>query len=89
MDHPKKALDPPEFAALGNSPSNPHLLKLAEVAQILDVPLSTAYEHARTGLFDAFVIRVGRQVRAHPGRFRTWLESGGAALAGGWRKDAA
>lgn len=65
------------------------LWKLERVADILDMPLSTAYEHARTGLFDSFIVRVGRRVRAEPGKFQDWLESGGAALSDGGRNEAA
>ena len=63
------------------------LWKLERAAEILDMPLSTAYEHSRSKLFDSFIIRIGRQVRVHPEKFQEWLESGGAALAGGWRKE--
>lgn len=63
------------------------LWKLEKAAKILDMPLSTAYEHVRTGLFESFVVKIGRQVRVHPDRFQRWLDAGGEALPGGWRQE--
>lgn len=60
------------------------LLTAREVAQMLCVSKQRVYEIAREGLCPA-VVRLGRQIRFHPARLDTWLDSGGAALSGGWR----
>lgn len=51
------------------------LLRIEEVAEVLDVSRARAYELARTGILP--VVRVGRQVRIDPDRFREWIDSGG------------
>jgi excisionase family DNA binding protein len=62
------------------------LLRLSEVAEILDVPLPRAYEMARRGMIP--VIRLGRQLRVNPSHLQDWMASGGRPLSGGWRRDA-
>ena len=61
------------------------LLRISEVAQVLDVPLARAYEMAREGIIP--VVRLGRQLRVDPARFEEWIESGGQPLPGGWRRE--
>ena len=51
------------------------LLRIPEVAQMLDVSVQRAYELARTDMLP--VVRVGRQVRVHPEKLQKWIESGG------------
>ena len=62
------------------------LLHIAEAARLLDVRVGRVYEMARHGLLP--VVRLGRQVRVHPAQLDAWMESGGKALASGWRNDA-
>lgn len=62
------------------------LLRIPEVARILDVTEDCAYELAREGIIP--VVRVGRQIRVHEGQLRQWIASGGQAYPGGWRKQA-
>lgn len=61
----------------------PTLLTIEQVATILNVKTSRAYELARTGLLPT--VRLGRQVRVDETRLLSWIESGGTALPGGWR----
>lgn len=62
----------------------PKLLTIDEVAGILNVKVARAYELARTGLLPT--VRLGRQVRVEERRLIAWIEAGGAALPGGWKK---
>ena len=61
------------------------LLRVAEVALILDVPTARAYELARTGVLP--VVRVGRQVRVDGEKLREWIDDGGTPLPGVWRRE--
>jgi hypothetical protein len=54
------------------------------------IPARRAYELARDGVLPAgVVIRIGRQVRFNLAALDRWLADGGAALPGGWRRQAA
>lgn len=64
------------------------LLTTEAVAERLAVPKSTVYEAARQNRIGG-VVRLGRVLRFDPGKFEAWLESGGQALPGGWRQEAA
>lgn len=64
------------------------LLTTETVAERLDVPKSTIYEAARQNRIGG-VVRLGRVLRFDPEKFEQWLESGGEALPGGWRQQAA
>jgi excisionase family DNA binding protein len=55
------------------------LMRMPEVAAVLDIPLSRAYELVRAGLLP--VVRVGRQVRVDPALFRDWVVGGGSDIA--------
>lgn len=61
------------------------LLTLKEVAQILNITYFRASELARVGLLPA--VRIGRQVRVRPDVLEQFVESGGRALPGGWRRE--
>lgn len=75
----------PKFLSLPlNQPSRLRLLNMQEVAERLGVSLQRAYEMGRTGLLP--IVRLGRQMRVEEGRLVTWVEGGGRALPGGWRK---
>ena len=54
------------------------LLRIDQVAEILDVSTGRAYELARAGLFP--VVGLGRQVRVDPRSLDEFLQGGGQAL---------
>ena len=60
------------------------LPRIEEVASILDVSEGRAWELARNGTIPC--VRLGRQVRVDPTALGAWIEAGGKALAGGWRR---
>lgn len=61
------------------------LLKLADVAKILDVSEARAYAMAREGIIP--VVRMGKQIRVDPEALRTWIQNGGQSYEGGWRRE--
>jgi excisionase family DNA binding protein len=63
----------------------PKLLTLQEAADLLRIRYWRAAELARRGVLPA--IRLGRQTRIDPVRLREFLDRGGQALPGGWRKQ--
>lgn len=63
----------------------PRLLTAREVADALNVSEARVYELAREGLLPT--VRLGRQVRFHPKAVAEWIENGGQALPGGWRRE--
>ena len=54
------------------------LLRIAEVAEVLDVSRARAYELVREGLLP--VVRLGRQIRVDPTQLEAWLVAGGTRL---------
>ncbi|MNS40854.1 Helix-turn-helix domain protein [compost metagenome] len=63
------------------------LWRIPKVAQILDVPHDTIYNMARRGELPG-VVRIGRMIRVDSAKLLAWLDEGGKALAGGWRREA-
>jgi excisionase family DNA binding protein len=61
------------------------LLKISDVAFILNVSEERAYSLAREGLIPT--VRLGRQVRVDEQALISWIQYGGQALSGGWRKE--
>jgi len=61
------------------------LLRISEVARVLQVEEPRAYALARQGVIP--VVRIGRQVRVAEAALRRWIGSGGHALPGGWRRE--
>lgn len=61
-------------------------MTIREISEILSVSYLRAYELARRGLLPG-VVRIGRQVRIRPDAFREFIDSGGRALPGGWRRQ--
>lgn len=61
------------------------LLKVEQVAALLNVPRARAYELIRQGLLPA--VRLGKQVRVHPAQLEGFIANGGQPLPGGWRND--
>jgi excisionase family DNA binding protein len=56
------------------------LMKIDEVARVLDVPVDRGYALARKGVIP--VVRIGRQVRIDRDQLAAWIEGGG------WELDA-
>ena len=54
------------------------LLRIDDVAELLDVSRARAYELVREGLLP--VVRLGRQVRVDPNKLEAWLDAGGTGL---------
>ena len=61
------------------------LITGSEVAETLGIPLTTVYDHARSGLLPS--IRIGRAVRFRPEAIKNFVERGGQPLPGGWRQE--
>lgn len=61
------------------------LLTATEVARTLAVKPARVHQLARAGLLPC--IRMGRQVRFDPAAVTEWLEDGGRAWEGGWKRD--
>ena len=41
---------------------------------------------AREGVLDGVAVRIGRRLRFDPDALERWIEKGGRALPGGWRR---
>ena len=47
------------------------------------------YDLVRKGIFPpGVVVRLGRHIRVNPEKLEAFIESGGQALPGGWRREA-
>ena len=58
-------------------------------AQILGIKEGRIYEMIRTGLLPlGVVVHLGRQIRIDEDALRAWIQAGGRALPGGWRREA-
>lgn len=65
------------------------LQTLKWAAERLNVSTARATSMAREGILPAgVVVRLGRQWRVHPERLEAFIDSGGQALAGGWKREA-
>lgn len=62
------------------------LLAVEEVADILQVRVHRVYDMARQGIIPA--VRLGRQLRFSPAKIQEFIDAGGQALPGGWRREA-
>lgn len=62
------------------------LLRVPEVARILDTSEGRIYEMARQGILPT--VRLGRQIRVDRKALDTFIEGGGQALPGGWKREA-
>jgi len=62
------------------------LLRLREAADRLNITYQRAAELVRQGLMPG-VVRLGRQIRINPERLNEFIDAGGKALPGGWRKE--
>ncbi|MGV8168150.1 MAG: helix-turn-helix domain-containing protein [Alkaliphilus sp.] len=62
------------------------LLLVAEVAEILRVPISRVYDLARQNMLPH--VRVGRQIRFDAEALQNYILTGGKAFPDGWKKEA-
>ena len=60
------------------------LLTLEQAARVLCVKYARAAELARDGMIP--VVRLSRQILVDPDQLRGFIENGGRALPGGWRR---
>lgn len=56
------------------------LLRIPEVAGIIDTSVPRAYELARLGMLPG-VVRLGRQIRVNPSALTDWIAKGGSIAA--------
>lgn len=63
------------------------LLRVQQVAEIMDTSLPRAYELVRQGVIPG-VVRLGRQIRVNPSALADWIDGGGTALASSERGGA-
>lgn len=61
------------------------LMAVEEVADILGVGVHRVYELARADILPH--VRLGRQLRFSPEKISEFIEGGGQALPGGWRRE--
>jgi excisionase family DNA binding protein len=81
---PTRTMNTPTRTNQTSAPASIHLLTMQEVADCLDVSLQRAYEMGCCGLLPA--VRMGRQIRVEEAGLMSWIESGGRALPGGWKR---
>lgn len=65
---------------------NPKLLKVDELAEILQVSYARAAALIRASRIAS--VRIGRQIRVTPESVQAFIAAGGYSLEGGWRRDA-
>ncbi|MBS3976617.1 MAG: helix-turn-helix domain-containing protein [Syntrophomonadaceae bacterium] len=61
------------------------LMRIDDVADVLDITESRAYDLARQGILPS--VRLGRQIRVDRDALENWIARGGQALPGGWRRE--
>ena len=55
----------------------------------IGVSIERFYDMVRKGIFPpGVVVRLGRHIRVNPEKLEAFIENGGQALPGGWRKEA-
>ena len=57
-----------------------------QIAELIQLSRPRIYEAIRTGLLPA--VHIGRQVRIEEQAFAGWVQAGGQAHAGGWKRRA-
>jgi len=62
------------------------LLRMPEVARILDIREDRVYQLCREGILPH--CRLGRQIRIDPEELEAFIKNGGKALPGGWKREA-
>ena len=64
------------------------LMKAQRASGILGVSNQRFYELVRTAVIPpGVVVRLGRQIRINEDALSEWIDHGGQALAGGWRRE--
>ena len=64
------------------------LQSISEAAEQYGLNSVQLYRLISSGIIPAGVaVRVGRRVFIHRNRFADWIESGGGAFEGGWRRE--
>ncbi len=64
------------------------LITAKEAAVILQVNLPSVWEMVRHGIIPAgVVIRLGKRIRFNEERLVDWLDAGGQAFPGGWKRE--
>ncbi len=63
------------------------LLRVPEVARIIDTSVPRAYELARLGMLPG-VVRLGRQIRVNPNALTEWITKGGSATTNSAHEEA-
>jgi len=64
------------------------LQTVGPTAKELNTSEERVYALAREGVFPrGVVVRLGRQIRFDPEKLREFINQGGAALPGGWRRE--
>lgn len=66
--------------AQSHTPSGNRFMKVSDVAELMDVPVSTVYDLARQGRIVG-TIRFGRHIRFEKDKLEHWLEEGGERQA--------
>ncbi|MDP9203133.1 MAG: helix-turn-helix domain-containing protein [Gemmatimonadota bacterium] len=61
------------------------LLSARDAAKLLGKTIQRTYELARVGVLPC--VRLGRSVCFSEEILRAWIENGGQALPGGWRRE--
>jgi hypothetical protein len=65
------------------------LESVSSSARHIGISVGRFYDLVRNGIFPpGVVVRLGRQILIHPGRLDRFIEGGGKALPGGWRREA-
>ena len=62
------------------------LMAAEQVADLLGVGVHRVYELSRLNILPH--IRLGRQLRYSPKQIQNFIENGGQALPGGWKREA-
>ncbi len=60
------------------------LLKAGTVAEVLDVTEARVYDLCRQNILPH--VRIGRQLRISPTQLDEFIQNGGQAMAGGWKR---
>jgi len=62
------------------------LMRISEIAKLLDCRNERVARLIREGVLPA--VRLGRQIRIDPNSLERFIETGGRALPGDWRREA-
>lgn len=66
----------------------PKLLTTEQAAQVLEVDVRRVRDLITNHTIPPeCIVRLGRQIRLHPEKLRAWIDAGGAALPGGWKRE--